>query len=556
MSISKSKKDNIRPFVIVIILFVCACILQMIDDHIPDWNISRLISLVAQYIFFGILAYWTVSVINRVSEKNIRIGLATTIVLMSLVLLLKLVKYNVVYNETAERYLWYAYYIPQCLAPVVLLLTVLGMARKACMPLSKVWNLLFIPAILLIILVFTNDIHEQVFSFSEGVHKGNDIYKWEWGYYFILAWIAGLYLANGILLFIKCRISHCRKMAWLPFALFCTCLTCCILREVFNPTFIKMPETVVFSAVIVCESLIRIGFIPSNTEHAKFFDMADVSAIIADKNFDIRLSSKNAPKITREQAILAFKNGEISLTRDLTLKAKPITGGEVLWLEDSSVINRINDRLAEINSTLAEEIDLITAENQLKEQRSKIEEQNNLYKEIFNIAKPHFKKIEECFESATTDEEKDDALRLAVVYGVFLKRRSNLTLMKNDGKIALSELVYSLRESADALTFCNVYSSVFSNCDGDFYAEQVELIFEFFEECIECALPNLSACLVRLSDENDKISCRIALDNIKNAISENWNKVECEKLGASLTVIISDETIYATLTLQKNEVIL
>lgn len=69
----------------------------------------------------------------------------------------------------------------------------------------------------------------------------------------------------------------------------------CILREVFNPLFIKMPETVVFSVVIVCESLIRIGFIPSNTDHAKFFDVADVSAVITDKKFDVELSSKTHP---------------------------------------------------------------------------------------------------------------------------------------------------------------------------------------------------------------------------------------------------------------------
>lgn len=80
------------------------------------------------------------------------------------------------------------------------------------------------------------------------------------------------------------------------------------------------------------------------------------------------------------------------MSKDLVLKAKAITGGEVFWTEDTSVINKINDDLAEINATLAEESDLISAENRLKEQRSKIEEQNNLYKDIFNVARPHLKR--------------------------------------------------------------------------------------------------------------------------------------------------------------------
>lgn len=553
VGISKQKKNSILPYVALGGLFVVACVLQQIDDYISDWNASKIVALTAQYIYLGILAYWTVSVINRVSDKEIRTGLAATIVLMSSLLLMKLVKYNVVYQKTAERYLWYAYYIPQCLAPAVLLITVLKMGRKSRNPLPKQWYLLLVPAVLLILLVFTNDLHRQVFSFAQGLDNANEVYKWEWGYYVILVWIAGLYLTNGVLLFIKCRISHCRKKAWIPLALFCGCLACCILREAFNPLFIKMPETVVFSVVIVCESLIRIGFIPSNTEHAKYFDVADVSAVIADKDFQVQLSSKNAPSITKEQAVVALAGGEIALSEDLILKAKAITGGEVLWAEDMSVINKINNRLAEINATLAEEADIVSAENRLKEQRSKIEEQNNLYTGIFDIARPHLKKISACLANAA-DEQKDEALRLAVVYGVFLKRRSNLTLTKREGKISLSELAYALRESADALTFCNVYSSVFATGDGEFAAEQIEFIYEFFEDCIEGALPELSACLVRLSQSNGSLSCRIALDNVKSALSDDWRKADCQKLSAMLDVENSDETLYATLTFRGKEV--
>lgn len=529
-------------------LFVVACVLQQTDDFVHSQHISKFMVLAAQCIFFGILTYWTVSVVSRVSDKSIKYGLAATIILMSSVMLLKLIKYNVLFDATAERYIWYAYYIPQCLAPAVLLLTVLRMARKSEKPLSARWNLLFVPAVLLILLVFTNDLHEQVFSFAEGLQNANKVYKWEWGYYVILGWIAGLYLTNGILLFIKCRISHCRKKAWIPLALFAFCLACCILREVFNPLFIKMPETVVFSVVIVCESLIKIGLIPSNTEYARFFDMADVSAMIANKNLDVELSSKNAPKITREQAVAAVKSGEAALTKDVTLKAKAITGGEVLWTEDMSVISKINDRLAEINLALAEETDLVTAENRMKEQRSKIEEQNNLYKEIFGIAKPHFKKISKRLAKANTDEEKDEALRLAVVQGVFLKRRSNLMLMKKEGKVSVSELVYALREAADALTFYGVYSSVFAVGDGEFPAEQIEFIYEFFEDCTECAIPDLSACLVRLTANNGRLSCRIALDSVKNAIPEGWRNKECDRLGATLETEENDDTLYVTLS--------
>ena len=108
MGITESKKNNILPLVVAGVLFVVACVLQQTDDLVSDWNVSKFMVLAAQCIFFGILTYWTVSVVSRVSDKGIKYGLATTIILMSSVMLLKLIKYNVLFGATAERYVWYA----------------------------------------------------------------------------------------------------------------------------------------------------------------------------------------------------------------------------------------------------------------------------------------------------------------------------------------------------------------------------------------------------------------------------------------------------------------
>lgn len=555
MNLTRSKKKDLLYVAVAAFFFLTACVLQTVDDYISDLSVKKTIALLTQYIFFGLLAYWTASVISRISDKSICSGIIVAIALMGAILFVRLLKYHVFYEETATRYLWYSYYIPQCIAPVVLLLTILGMGRKDGKPLAKGWYLLFLPAAALILLVFTNDLHEQVFSFAEGLEYSNKIYKWELGYYLILSWMVGLYLSIGVLLYVKCRISWCRKKAWIPLVLFVTCFILCVLREVFDPSFIRMPEAVVFSVVIVFESLIRIGFIPSNVNHEGLFYLADISASIADKNLNVVLSSKNAPEITREQATLAANGTKTQLSEDLVLRAKAIRGGEVFWTEDYSVINKINESLAEINETLAEESDLIAAENKLKEQRSKIEEQNNLYKGIFAVFRPHLKKIKKCFAKAISEEEKEEALRLAVVYGVYLKRRSNFAMLAKNGQVQLSELLYAIRESTDALSFYGAAASVIFEGDGKALIGQVTFLYEFFEDCIESALPDLSACLVRLSVNNGLLHCRIALDNARESIPENWRSRECEKLGASVRLQIQDETLYATLSFGEREAI-
>lgn len=553
MIATETKKSRIRHFALIGLFFCIACVIQIVDDHIDTPELKRIMGLTTQFLFFGILAYWTVSIVSRVSVKRIRIGLILTISLMALLLFIRHIKYNIFFGNDVTRYLWYSYYVPQCLAPVMLMITLIGASKQASKPFAKQWYLMFLPAAALIILVFTNDLHQTVFSFPKGLFYANKIYEWGPGFYIILAWIVGMYIADGILLYIKCRISYCRRKAWIPFVLFIGCFFVCIIREIFNPLFLNMPETVTFSVVVMCESLIRVGFIPSNTEHAKFFDMANISACIANNDLSTVLRSKNAPELTYEQAQAAASSGKILLSENMVLRAREIRGGEVYWTEDISFINKINSELAETNETLSEETDLIAAENKLKEQRSRIEEQNKLYEGIFSVLRPHLKKIKTTFSKVKTDEDCDKALYLALIYGVYLKRRSNLAMLGKDGKIQFAELVYSVRESADALSFGGAISSVTNEGDGIYTTAQITFMYEFFEDCIECALPDLSACLVRLTANNEQLSCRVALENATSCILPDWREDGRKNHGASLSLEEQDGTLYATLSLMTQE---
>ena len=142
MNLTRSKKKDLLYVAVAAFFFLTACVLQTVDDYISDWSVKKTIALLTQYIFFGLLAYWTASVISRISDKSICSGIIVAIALMGGILFVRLLKYHVFYDGTVMRYLWYSYYIPHCLAPAVLLITLLGMGRKDGKPLAKGWYLL------------------------------------------------------------------------------------------------------------------------------------------------------------------------------------------------------------------------------------------------------------------------------------------------------------------------------------------------------------------------------------------------------------------------------
>lgn len=131
MDTEVTQKRSRFPGLFAGLLFCAACVMQAVDGYVRIPKLSTLISLAAQFIFFGILVYWTVLLVSRLSVRNFRAGLTVMICLMALMLFIRLFKYYVFYDETITRYLWYAYYVPLCLAPVTLFLTLLGTAQKS-----------------------------------------------------------------------------------------------------------------------------------------------------------------------------------------------------------------------------------------------------------------------------------------------------------------------------------------------------------------------------------------------------------------------------------------
>ena len=119
MELTKQKKKFFLPFVIAAAFFIVACTLQGVDGYVENDGFAVFLGLIADLIFFGLLAYWTASVISRVSYKNIRTGITVTISLMGLILFIRFLKYRVFFDETPMRYLWYSYYIPQYPAPTI-----------------------------------------------------------------------------------------------------------------------------------------------------------------------------------------------------------------------------------------------------------------------------------------------------------------------------------------------------------------------------------------------------------------------------------------------------
>ena len=501
-----AKRKSVAKLCLALGLFVLAGFFRQMDRLSAPLP-SAACFLLTNLIYIGLAMAWGFSISRRTLHRDDRRWLLLGCAMAVLWLFLRAVKYRFFSDDAITRHLWYLYYVPQLLAPLFSLFAALQLGRREGDALSRKWYLLFIPAVLLIGGVLTNDLHQLVFRAVPGAATLEADYTHGWMYYLAMTWIVGLLLATGIIVYRKCRVSESRRYAWIPLCVFLGGFALCALSFANIYTFHKMPECFCLTFAAFWESCLQVGLLPTNGYYRYFFSESTVAAQIVNGRGEPVYRAKNAPNLTPDQ-LEAAACESILLNADTRLQSAPVQDGRVYWLEDISKINRIQAQLAEINARLSEENELIQAENELKRQRTQIEEQNRLMDAMLSLVQPQLLAI-----NRLLSDKSAQSLKHICILGAYVKRRVNLALICDKKMVVpVDELAHCIRESLTYLTQYGAACSLHQEGKGSVSSRDVQAAYDFFEDCLEAALPSLSALMVRV-ECGERLSIRLMMED-------------------------------------------
>ena len=534
-----AKRKSVAKLCLALGLFVLAGFFRQMDRLSAPLP-SAACFLLTNLIYIGLAMAWGFSISRRTLHRDDRRWLLLGCAMAVLWLFLRAVKYRFFSDDTITRHLWYLYYMPQILAPLFSLFAALQLGRREGDALSRKWYLLFIPAVLLIGGVLTNDLHQLVFRAVPGAATLETDYTHGWMYYLAMTWIVGLLLATGIIVYRKCRVSESRRYAWIPLCVFLGGFALCALSFANIYTFHKMPECFCLTFAAFWESCLQVGLIPTNGYYRYFFSESTVAAQIVNGRGEPVYRAKNAPNLTPDQ-LEAAACESILLNADTRLQSAPVQDGRVYWLEDISKINRIQAQLAEINAQLSEENELIQAENELKRQRAQIEEQNRLMDAMLSLVQPQLLAI-----NRLLSDKSAQSLKHICILGAYVKRRVNLALICDKKMVVpVDELAHCIRESLTYLTQYGAVCALHQEGRGSVSSREAQTAYDFFEDCLEAALPSLSALMVRL-ECGERFSIRLMLED-----AAGLPNVDQYRTLGKLTIDDADGALCATLSFDR-----
>lgn len=504
---------------------IAAAVLRQLGFYVNE-QLDLLFTILRGSIYIVLFAAWGVSTRNRIIQPQVRRYLTAIAALMVFWLTVRTIKYSLDEAAWLMRHLWYLYYLPMLFIPFLAVFVALSLGKPENYRLPKWTALLYIPTFALLLMVLTNDLHQLVFVFPADAVVWMDDYHYAIVYFLAVGWIILCALTALVIMLIKCRVPHSRKVLMLPFVPVAIALlygVLYILRMIGIPGLawtrvIAGDMTVVFSLLIaaVLESCIQCGLIQANTHYMELFDASTVGAQITDPEYHVVLSS-GAAKTVDIGVLRQTKQAPVMLEGGIRVSGAPIKNGQVIWTEDMSPLINVLADLEEAKENLQDNKDILKEEHALKVREAHISEQERLYHIIQRDTEKQILLMDKMIEQAentASDEERRNILKKMLVIGAYLKRRSNLVFLSDkDSVLASRKLELSIEESINNLETFGVTCGFISELTEPILAMNVIAMYDFFEEVAERSLDNMSSILIHAGKKPDFIFFSVDTDS-------------------------------------------
>ena len=498
---SKATKKSLLCALAALALIALAMWLRYASRHIFH---SPAVSHLRSGLYVFLFSVWCYSLWIRIVQTQARRYLLAISVLMVLWILLRSIKYSIE-NTDVERWLWYFYYFPMLFIPMLSVFVSRSLGKGEDFRLPRWTKILYVPTLLLLLLVLTNDLHQQVFSFPSGVLSDRE-YRYEGGYFLVLGWGA-LCAGFALLSMVKnCRIPRSRRIRWLPLVPLALSLAYAYAYAKKVPWVwvlagdMTVSQCLIFASILEC--CIQCGLIQSNLGYDELFEATSLPVQITDQAFCSQYVSAAMQEALPQSELRQMQQDTVHLSDDTLLKRHKLRRGWVFWKEDISALNQIRTELELTRDELRDIGDVLAAENAQHARWLRLTEENRLYDMMEAQTARQIAMLRDLLAELRKTEDPDRARHLlgqAIIIGTYVKRRSNLIFVGvQRGAISVQELRLCLNESSENISVSGADCKTIAKGEGQLTVEQATQVYDLFEAVVETELESLRALLISI----------------------------------------------------------
>ena len=483
-------------------------------------------------LLFAILfTMWTIRLYYKLYDKKTRRYILFIGILIVFWMLIRIIR-GVTIDINIKRICWYLYYLPLIFIPTLFyvcsnsLLSKMNKTRKI---------FIYLISSILLILVLTNDFHELVFKFNNGIYFHND-YNHYVGYYLIFIWIFYLFGGGMIKLAInRLKIKKDLKV-FLPLIVLLLGLIYTYLY-ILDVPYIRETNMSIVNSVLIClgiELAFYLDLIPNNKKYIqKFFNSnLDMSIISLDGNTKYTTC---AFKVVPTFILDDIKNNKVKQTyqkKHIVYDIKKNKDSYVIIKKDLTNILKLKEEMVKQQKELLKQQESMKLEEKTKRELYEIK----IRKDTINRVE---KKLEEKRLEAKKILMKDDIKRedLEKVKRIIIysKKKSMLIISEMNNEIYNEESIkILLNELIVGMSSLNIEGLVVVKNKMNIKGRIMSYLYDIVYELIENSKNN--AVMIYVFSNNNMV-------NLKAVIGTNKKIKDKLKLDSNIKV---KEKVYDT----------
>lgn len=434
-------------------------------------------------LYLSLFAGWGISLYNRTVHPQVRRLLLNVDLLMLFWILVRTLRFQLNTPPEIDRMLGYLYYAPMLGIPVLCVQLVLTVDRSERYRLSAWARMLWLPSAVLLELVLTNDLHQQVFRLQQ---PWNENYQYGWLFGLVVGWIViCILLAFGI-------IAHKSR----------------------NPRILRRLPLPAIPMVLLGVYAVLYGF---HFPLIKQFlgDMTIVHCLMTAASLEGGLRCGLIQSNTGYEELLRVTSLAVQLDEHTLLRSAPVQGGYVMWQTDITELVENMERLKENRTELAERNYLEQQNYEVERKINALREKNRLYDLLQRQLAPQIIRMDQLLTRyrAAPEEEKRQLLGQVAVLGAYLKRGANLMFLAQQHRyVPSAELRYALEESISSLELAGVECAMEVTHGARLPAEAAAACYRRFESVVEGALGQLDALFVRAIWKDHRLNLYLSVE--------------------------------------------
>jgi hypothetical protein len=248
-------------------------------------------------------------------------------------------------------------------------------------------------------------------------------------YWLAVGWIVLLTVGAVVIISMRCRQPHSRRIAVLPIFIFLIVGAYFAFMMIdyrsWKWVFGDYTPFLCVSVIAILESCIQSGMIPSNTGYEELFRSSPVGMLILDDELNICYKTAQAEDIPRPDLIAAAE-GKTQYGRNMVLQKYPLRAGYAVWEEDVTELADIIEDLENNRREIAEGNYLAEHSYRTVSRLRHTQEQNRLYDTLQKQTASQNRKMHELlrrYDSPASESERRKVLAESAVIAAYIKRK-------------------------------------------------------------------------------------------------------------------------------------